>query len=81
MLTTQGDTPVNKEKEKEEEEATRQTSGDKKEEKVEVKSDDSDSDYDDKSVMVIKKGRTKTYNSIPFNYDRLSSSSQSTSVN
>jgi len=45
-------------------------------------SSDSDSDYSFKSAKVRNKGSTKTFTKIPFNYERLNSSSfQGTSMN
>jgi hypothetical protein len=52
-----------------------------KNEEKEVESSDEDSDYDTKSIKVTKKGSYKTFAKISFNYGRLSSSSQSASVN
>jgi len=72
--------PIIVDEEEKEESSSRKK--EKKVEEVEVKTDDSDSDYDEKSEKVNKKGSTKTFTKISFNYDRLSgSSSQSSFVN
>jgi hypothetical protein len=53
----------------------------KPKEKVEVESSDGDSDYDNNSVKVTKKGSTKTFTKIHFNYGCLNGSPESASVN
>jgi hypothetical protein len=47
----------------------------------EVESSDENSDYDTKLVKVTKKESSKIFAKIPFNFARLSSPSQSASVN
>jgi hypothetical protein len=55
--------------------------GNNEDEKKEVESSDEDSASDSKSIKVTKKGSTKTFTKTSFNYDRLSGSSQSASIN
>jgi hypothetical protein len=77
MSTTQEGIPITKS----EDEAKQQNIGEKKDEKLEKESLGEDSNYDNKSVKVTKKGSTKTFTKISFDYDHLNGSSQSASVN
>jgi hypothetical protein len=67
MSTTQEGDPTTKV----DDEPKEQNVDNKKKEKGEVESSDEDSDYDTKSIKVTKKGSTKTFTKILFNYGRL----------
>jgi hypothetical protein len=75
MSTSPGETPPNIGDEKKVDDKKN------KNEEKEIESSDEDFDYNSKSVKVTKKGSSKTFAKIPFNYGRLSSSSQSASAN
>ncbi|RLM78870.1 hypothetical protein C2845_PM12G16170 [Panicum miliaceum] len=77
MSTTQEEIPTLVDDDEPKEENAKKNEDEKKEEE----SSGEDSDYDTKSVKVTKKGSSKTFAKIPFNYGRLNGSSQIASVN